>query len=71
MNNSHLANKILFWLLAAAYSLVLPIVALEIILGYVSWSSLNVTLAYLGFLAHIDLTGYLLYRHITGSKDKK
>lgn len=71
MKDSNVIKKLLVCVFAVAYGIILPVLALEIILGYVSWSSLNVTLTYLGFLAHIDLTGYLLYRHITGNKDRK
>lgn len=71
MKDISITKKLFFWIFAVAYGLILPIVALEIILGYVSWSSLNITLTYLGFLAHIDVTAYLLYRHITRNRDGK
>lgn len=72
MENSNRAKKLLFGILAAAYCLILPFIALEIILElYLTFSSLNLALTFLGLLAHIDLTVYLLYRHFSKGRDKQ
>lgn len=62
-------RKILMCILAIAFCFVLPIFALEIILEiYLTYSSLNLSLVYIAFLAHIDVTIYFLYRHFMKNK---
>lgn len=52
-----------------AYCIILPIFALEIILEiYITYSTLNLALVYIGFLIHIDVTVYFLYTHFIKNK---
>lgn len=56
----------MIYILGIAYGVVIPIAVLLFVLNFCSYSNLNLSLVYIGFLAHIDLVSYFLYKHIKG-----